>query len=150
VYRSIGGLCGEVLVQRIPGDALYEMTVLSNLANANSCSMSACPHMDSLRFIPVEVLYILAILSMLPDKIKVPSGDHARSYISEPIDLHMCFTLHVSLSPSPSSPNAPCSWFSEGTHIKMLPSSPALASVSPLGAHLTTLTVDECLLSVDK
>jgi hypothetical protein len=43
----------------------------------------------------------------------------------------MCFTLHVSLSPSPSSPNVLCSWFSEGTHIKMFPSSPALASVSP-------------------
>lgn len=61
-----------------------------------------------------------------------PSGDHARSYISDPDERHMCFIRHVSLSSLLSSPNAgPRVWVSEGTHRSVLPSSPALASISP-------------------
>ena len=35
--------------------------------------------LDTMPCIPVEVLYILAMLSILPDKMNCPSGDHARS-----------------------------------------------------------------------
>ena len=62
---------------------------------------------------------------------KTPSGDHAKSYISAPVDdLHMCFTLQVSLSSAFSSPSA-VAGMSEGTQSRTLPSSPADASVSP-------------------
>ena len=82
--------------------------------------------------LPVCALYILAMLSMLPVMKKTPSGDQAISYISEPIDRHMCLTRHVSLSSNPSSPNvAGCVWFSDGTQRRILPSSPALPRSSP-------------------
>lgn len=74
-----------------------------------------------------------ATLSMLPVMKKVPSGDQARSYISDPEERHMCFTRQVSLSSSPSSPKAVVrTWVSDGTHRSVLPSSPALASISPV------------------
>lgn len=69
---------------------------------------------------------------MLPVMKNTASGDQARSYISDPKDLHMCLTLHVSLSSRPSSPNAVAGcWISAGTHKRVFPSSPAVARTSP-------------------
>ena len=69
---------------------------------------------------------------MLPVMKKTASGDHARSYISEPDERHMCLIRHVSLSSKASSPNI-CALLckSEGTHNSVLPSSPAVANISP-------------------
>jgi hypothetical protein len=102
---------------------------------------------------------------MLPVMKKTPSGDHARSYISEVLDLHIVLTRHVSLSSSPSSKLCVV-WFSAGTQSRTLPSSPAVASISPgnvssypnsssmmyipRGHHLTTLTACVCLTRVDR
>jgi hypothetical protein len=61
-----------------------------------------------------------------------PSGDHAKSYISAPVDRHMCLTLHDSLSSrTSSSPNAGFGTCESGTQITTLPSSPAEARISP-------------------
>lgn len=69
---------------------------------------------------------------MLPVMKKIPSGDQARSYISDPDDLHIVFTLHTSFSSPASSPIRACrAGFSEGTQSKTLPSSPAEPSISP-------------------
>lgn len=63
---------------------------------------------------------------------KTPSGDQARSYTSEPEERHMCLIRHVSLSSIAFSPNTGAApWSSEGTHNSVLPSSPAVASISP-------------------
>ena len=70
---------------------------------------------------------------------KTPSGDHAKSYISAPVDdLHMCFTRQVSLSSAFSSPSA-VPGISEGTQSRTLPSSPADASVSPATSQIHRL-----------
>jgi hypothetical protein len=68
---------------------------------------------------------------MLPMMKYVASGDQARSYISAPEDLHMCFVRHVSLSSKSSLPSVGW-WCSAGTHKMTLPSSPAEARVSPI------------------
>ena len=84
-----------------------------------------------------------AMLSMLPVTKKTPSGDQAKSYISEPDDRHMCFIRHVSLSSKASSPNAwVWEWVSEGIQSSVLPSSPALASIS-------TTFISKALDSID-
>ena len=91
--------------------------------------------------VPFVALYILATLSMLPVMKNIPSGDHAKSYISEPLlDLHIVLTLHVSTSSCASSPNVElCAGFSEGTQRRTLPSSPAVASISPVvGQHTSS------------
>lgn len=80
--------------------------------------------------LPVAALYILATLSMLPMMKYEPSGDQARSYISEPDDRHMCFVRQLSLSSKPSLPKAGL-LDSEGTQMMTFPSSPAEARVSP-------------------
>lgn len=73
-----------------------------------------------------------AMLSMLPMMKYAPSGDQARSYISAPLDRHMCFVRHVSLSSNPSDPKAAAwRWFSAGTQRMTFPSSPAEARSSP-------------------
>lgn len=89
--------------------------------------------------VPFVALYILATLSMLPVMKNIPSGDQARSYISEPLlDLHIVLTLHVSTSSCASSPKVElCAGFSEGTHRRTLPSSPAVASISPVAGQRT-------------
>jgi hypothetical protein len=95
----------------------------------------------------VPALYIRAILSILPMMKKEASGDQARSYISVPSDRHICFVRQASLSSKPSDPKATW-WFSEGTHNITLPSSPADARSSPLGAQRTTFTACVCFASV--
>lgn len=102
-----------------------------------------------------------AILSMLPVMKNIPSGDQAKSYISDPEERHMCLMRQVSLSSRASSPKAGVwEWVSDGTQSKVLPSSPALASISPKyfqpllirisegvlprGANRTTLTAWVC------
>ena len=65
---------------------------------------------------------------------KMPSGDQDRSYISAPLcERHICFTRQVSLSSwLLSSPRLLCNgWFSAGIQSSTLPSSPALAKISP-------------------
>jgi hypothetical protein len=88
--------------------------------------------------VPFVALYILATLSMLPVMKNIPSGDHAKSYISEPLlDLHIVLTLQVSTSSCASSPNVElCAGFSEGTQRRTLPSSPAVASISPVAVSM--------------
>ncbi|KAI7197813.1 hypothetical protein KC363_g143 [Hortaea werneckii] len=100
---------------------------------------------------PFVALYIRATLSMLPVMKNCPSGDQARSYISEPLlDLHIVLTRQCSTSSCPSSPKLELrAGFSEGTHSSTLPSSPAVASSSPRGHHRTTLTAWVCFLSVE-
>jgi len=84
--------------------------------------------------LPVEAFQTRAMLSILPVMKKTPSGDHAKSYISDPMDLHICLSLHVSLSSSSSSPNAVAGFVppSDGTQRITVPSSPADASISPI------------------
>ena len=93
--------------------------------------------------VPFVALYILATLSMLPVMKNIPSGDHARSYISEPLlDLHIVLTLHVSTSSCASSPNVElCAGFSEGTQRRTFPSSPAVASISPIAGQHSNVRV---------
>jgi hypothetical protein len=115
---------------------------------ACQCPFRSLRHLDQ----PLEALYILATLSMLPVMKNIPSGDHARSYISDPVlDLHIVLTRQCSTSSLSSSPRADCNaGFSDGVHSSTLPSSPADASSSPLGHHLTTLTACVCFLSVER
>lgn len=118
--------------------------------------------------IPVDALYIRAILSMLPVMKNDPSGDHARSYISAIMAPHIFLTLHVSNSSDLSSPKADvCELLSAWVQRITFPSSPALARTSPvkivsimksrmhrrcrpLGDHRTTFTVCWCLARVDR
>src|SRR5689334_2777675 len=79
------------------------------------------------------------MLSMLPMMKCTPSGDQARSYISAPLDRHICFARHASLSSTPSEPK----WVgaaSLGTQRITLPSSPAEASISPVGRATSELS----------
>ena len=47
--------------------------------------------------LPLEALYMRATLSMLPVTKNMPSGDHARSYISAPLlDLHIVLIFQCS------------------------------------------------------
>jgi hypothetical protein len=74
-----------------------------------------------------------ATLSILPVMKNEPSGDHARSYISAIVAPHIFFTLHVSRSSDLSSPKAAvCDAGSACVHSITFPSSPALASTSPV------------------
>lgn len=68
-----------------------------------------------------------------------PSGDQARSYISEPEDRHMCFVRQLSLSSKPSLPKAGL-LDSEGTQMMTFPSSPAEARVSPENGLVRSLS----------
>ena len=104
---------------------------------------------------------------MLPVTKNVPSGDQARSYISDPLlDLHIVFTRQCSTSSWPSSPKLAVG-NSDGVRSRTLPSSPAEARSSPAdqvrrrsganvnhckprGHHRTTFTACVCFLSVDK
>lgn len=62
------------------------------------------------------------------------SGDQAKSYISAPLERHMCFARHDSLSSWPSLPK-PETAVSLGTQRITFPSSPADARVSPVEEH---------------
>lgn len=94
---------------------------------------------------PVEALYIRATLSILPVTKCRPSGDHARSYISDPVlDLHIVFTRQCSRSSDVSSPKVVCrAGLSEGAHSSTLPSSPAEARSSPRKADQPILNANK-------
>jgi hypothetical protein len=66
---AIGGLCGNELIQRVPGDALNVMAVLGNLSYEDTCIGSVWGALRVLAgwaYVPELALYILAMLSMLP------------------------------------------------------------------------------------
>ena len=81
-------------------DAMKVRKVLFDLLEISEIALKV-----SIFGIPLVALYIRATLSMLPVTKNVPSGDHAKSYISDPLlDLHIVLTLQCSKSSSPSSP----------------------------------------------
>ncbi len=44
VHRPIAALCGDILVQGIPGNALHKMTMLGDFTNALACKALARTH----------------------------------------------------------------------------------------------------------
>src|SRR5436305_15299933 len=101
VNRSIRALRRNIFIQWIPCDPLNVVIVLRDLTYdlAWMVTFISCEYSTRKRprgCVPVCELSIRAMLSMLPVIKNSPSGDQARSYISEPIDRHMCFCLHVS------------------------------------------------------
>jgi len=66
---SIGGLCGDELVQRVPSDTLNVMAVFGNLSYEDTCVGSVWGGLGvqaGWAYVPELALYILAMLSMLP------------------------------------------------------------------------------------
>lgn len=139
--RSIGRLCCNKLVQRIPCHALDIVIVLCYLSNQVACLLSVPLPQPYVFRLPDCASYIRAELSIAPVMKYLPSGDHAKSYISAPVEVrHICRILHVSLSSTWSSPMAVVGT-SDCTQSSTFPSSPADASSSPFGQNRTTLTV---------
>lgn len=83
----------------------YALLFVEPFVLANSQQVNCIEQARVRLGLPLWALYMRATLSMLPVMKKIPSGDQARSYISEPDERHMCLTRQVSLSSSASSPN---------------------------------------------
>lgn len=75
----VTALCCDIFVERIPGDSLYVVRVLSQCENTFTCGRQQHPS-GKHPYAPVEAFHMVAVLSVDPAMKNSPSGLQARSY----------------------------------------------------------------------